>query len=378
MADKKGTMELTRSQREIQKAAADFAKGEFDKALALDWDDQGVFPEVIWKKAAELGFIGLHWPEKYDGGGLGMLETALVAEAFCRRDSTLGCALALAGSGAEGLLHFGSETLREKYLPSLANAERSAAMAYGEPEVGAALSAVQTTAMSEDGGWCINGRKTYVLNGRSAGMFIVLARTTGERLSMFLVARDLPGVDVQDDGRKLGLNMTGTSTVRFTDVRIPADHLIGPEGSAPAQLDRFATATGISIAAQALGIAAGALDRSLAYIKARKAFSRKLAVFEITRHKIAEMVAAVETARLMVYQAAVKPDTVTAALARLTATRAAVAVADEAIQLFGGYGYMKESEVERFYRDAKTLSLLLGGQSALKRTIADSTIGPLK
>lgn len=371
-------MELSRSQKEIRKAAGDFAKGEFDKNLALDWESRGEFPEAICKKAAELGFIGLHWPEKFAGGGLGMLDTALVAEAFCRRDSTLGCALSLAGCGADCLQHFGSDALKEKYLPLVADGATCSAIAYRETQVDAALTITRTTAAKEDGIWWINGHKTFVLNGPVAGFFIVLARTTADQLSMFLVDRDREGVVVQGSGRKLGLNMTGAAELHLIDVRVPADHIVGREGSGPDQLARFMEDAGILIAAMAAGIAAGALDRALTYVKAREAFNRTLAVFEITRHKIAEMTAKVHIARLMAYQAAAQPDPVAAAVAKMTATRAAVEVADEAIQLFGGYGYMKESEVERFYRDAKTLELMLGGIPALKRKIADGVLGPAK
>lgn len=368
-------MELTRSQKEIQKAAREFARGEFDRSLALDLEKRGAFPETIRRKAADLGFIGLHWPEKYDGGGLGLLETALVAEVFCRQDSTLGAALTLAGLGAECLLRFGSEALKAQWLPPVAGGRAWAAMASGEPGVGADLAAIQTTVAREGDHYRIDGRKHHVLAGAGAGFYIVLARTAAGGSSMILVEQDREGITIHGSGKKLGLNMTGSAELQLDGVRVPADHLVGAQGQGLAQWERFLADARIVMAAQAAGIAAGALDRALAYVKTREAFNRKLAAFEITRHKIAEMTVQAETAHMLTCQAARQGEAVLAAIAKMVATRAAVAVADEAIQLFGGYGYMKEYEVERFYRDAKTLALMLGGVPALKRKIADEAIG---
>jgi alkylation response protein AidB-like acyl-CoA dehydrogenase len=197
------------------------------------------------------------------------------------------------------------------------------------------------------------------------------------------VEGDREGIAVRAAGRKLGANMVATADLTFTDVIIPAANLLGQEGRGLAQAEAFFEEAGILIAAQCVGTAAGAFDRALAYVKEREQFNRKLAVFEITRQKIAEMAMKVAQARLMTYEAARRCDAGQGlenfgTMARITAARAAVEVADEAIQLFGGYGYMKESEVERFYRDAKVADLTLGGTIHLKNKIAAGVIGKLK
>lgn len=375
-------VELNRSQREIQKAARDFAKGEFDKELALELEDKGEFPEKIWKKAGDLGFLCTHFPEDLGGGGLGMLESVLVAEAFCRQDGSIGSALTLSGFAAECVLRFGDDALKEQFLPGVAEGRTVSAGAFGEPGLVADWSALATEARPDGDHWIISGRKSHVINGGRAGWYVVLCRTAPEATGMILVEADRPGIDIQPCGRQLGANLTPTAHLHFTGVRVPADHLVGAAGQGLAQMAQWLNDAHILAAAQAIGIAAGAFDRALAYVKEREAFGRKLAAFEITRHKIADMAAALETARAMVYHTAGQWDAgqggILPAAAKLTACRAAVAVADEAVQLFGGYGYMKEQEVERFLREAKALALLLGGEAALKRKMADDLIGRLK
>jgi alkylation response protein AidB-like acyl-CoA dehydrogenase len=374
-------VELNRSQREIQKAARDFARGEFDKELAMALEDTGDFPEKVWKKAGDLGFLCTHFPESVGGGGLGLFESVLVAEAFCRQDASIGSALTLSGFAAEGLLRFGDDALKERFLPAVAEGRSASAGAFGEPGLAAQWSALRTEARLDGGQWVINGRKSNVINGGRAGFYIVLCRTEPEGASMILVEDDREGLDVRACGRRLGTNLTPMADLRFTDVRVPGTHLVGKAGQGLAQLEQCLNDARILAAAQAVGVAAGAFDRTLAYVKEREAFGRKLAVFEITRHKIAEMAAATEAARVMVYQAARQWGAghggILPATAKLAACRAALAVTDEAVQLFGGYGYMKEQEVERFFREAKAIALLLGGETALKRKISDDLIGRL-
>ncbi|WP_054032803.1 acyl-CoA dehydrogenase family protein [Desulfatitalea tepidiphila] len=371
--------DLDRSQQEILKAARDFAKGEFDRDQALELERDGIFPAKIWAKAGELGFIGLHLPETYGGGGLGFFEAALVTEAFCRQESTTGCALLLAGFGAECLWRSGGEALKARYLPAVAQARLRTAAAFSEPGVGSGFSSLQTTARREGDAWIINGLKAHVLNAAHADLFIVLCRTDDDQRSMIAVERNSAGLTLEDQGRRLGANMTGSAQVRFSDVRAPVDHIVGRSGQGAALLTHFNDDAAVLLSAAATGIAAGALDRAQAYVKERAAFGRKIGAFEIIRHNIADMAAQVESARAIVRQAARRHDAgksgTLAAVAKLVADRAAVAVADQAVQLYGGYGYMRESEVERFYRDAKALQLMLGGPGAMKNKIAEATIG---
>ncbi len=372
-------VDLSRSQREIQKAARAFAKGEFDKDQAQEMDRAGTFPEKIRLKAAELGFCGIHFPEQYGGGGLGLLESVLVAESFCRQDATIGCALTLSGLGAECLLYFGSEELKRRFLPTVAEGRAGAGTAFGESGSRAEPGALQATARPEGDGWWLEGAKDHVLNCGQAAFYIVGCRTGPDKLSLFVVENGQPGLSVQPDGRKLGLNPIHSGKLLSNGLMISAANLVGREGQGLAQMERFLETAHVLTAAQAVGIAGAAFDRALAYVKERQAFGRKLAQFEITRDKIADMAIRVETARQLAYQAAHVLDGGArqpglAAMANLVSTQAAVAVADEAIQLFGGYGYMQESEVERFYRDAKTLQLLLGAASKLKKQIAATVL----
>ncbi len=372
-------VDLDRSQQEIQKAARDFAKGEFDRDVALEMESGGIFPDGIWVKAGDLGFLGLHFPDKYGGGGLGFLEAAIVAEAFCRQDATIGCALLLAGLGAECLLDCQDDALKQRYLCAVAEGRLRCAVALSEPGVGPAYASIQAAARLDGGHWVLNGTKTHVINGTGAGVFVVLCRTGTEQISMIAVERECDGITLQDQGRRLGANMTGSAEMRLVDVRVPVENLLGKAGTGLQHLERFLADASILLAAAATGMAAGAFDRALSYIKEREAFGRKIGAFEITRHKIAEMAAKVETARAITYRAARQHDAGKAgavpAMAKMVATRAAVSVADEAIQIYGGYGYMKESEVERFYRDAKTIELMLGGPGEAKKKIADGVIG---
>ncbi len=380
--------ELTRSQKEIQKAARDFAKGEFDKDQAIEFEKENRFPEKIWRTAAELGFIGIHFPEDMSGGGMGLVENCLLAEEFCRKDSTTGLALTLAASGAECLTGFGSTDLMEKYIPRVAEGEILTAGAFVDTGAGPVMPVVDTRAVEDGADFILNGEKGYVLNGDAAGVYIVLARTEPDAkpeksLSLLLVDAAENGITVENLGKTLGSGMNALATVRFTDVRVPGANLIGKRGKGLAHYEHYLNARRITVSAQALGIALGALDRALAYVKQREQFGRKIAKFEVTRHKLADMAMKTELARLITYRAAAaydggSKDSALPAMARVSTGRIAFEVADEAIQLFGGYGYMTEQEVERFYRDAKALELGGSGGFHRKNVIAASVIGRLK
>lgn len=381
--------ELTKSQKEIQKAAREFAKGEFDKALALELDSKHEFPEKIWKKAADLGFIGIHFPEEYSGQGLGVLENILIAEEFCSRDSSIGSAIILANFASECVLRFASDELKEKFLPPVVEGKMLSAGAFTEPDHGSDITFMDTTAEKDGDEWVINGAKIFITNGELAGYFCVLCQTdpdctpTYRGISMILVEADRNGVAATDVGKKMGIHMMSTSEITFKDVRVPLSNLIGKEGKGFYQVLEFFDESRILVAAQALGTAQGAFDRALAYVKQREQFGKKIAQFQVTQHKLADMATKIELARLITYKAAWnfdqgRIDPKLTSMAKMYAARTAVEVADEAIQLLGGYGYMAEYEVERFYRDAKITEIYEGTKEIQKNTIASALVGKLK
>jgi alkylation response protein AidB-like acyl-CoA dehydrogenase len=381
--------ELNRTQKEIQKAVRDFTKGEFDKELALELDRKHEFPKKIWQKAGDLGLIGVHYPEEYSGQGLGSLEDIIVIEELCRGDSTIGSAVALASFGSELVLHYGSEELKQKYLPLVAEGKMLSGGAFTEPDHGSDITAMNTTAVKDGDEWVVNGVKTFITNGGLAGFYSVLCQTDPDAtpayrgLSVIFVEDDREGLTTMDVGEKMGISMMATAEVSFKDVRVPAGNLIGEEGKGFYHVLHFFDESRIQIAAQALGTAQGAYDRALSYVKQREQFGKKIAQFQVTQHKLADMATKIELARLITYKAAWnfdqgRIDPKLTSMAKMYAAKTAVEVADEAIQLLGGYGYMKEYEVERFYRDAKITEIYEGTKEIQKNTIASAIIGKLK
>lgn len=378
--------ELTDEQRDIQRAAREFAQGEFDRELALELERDHAFPKSIWKKACELGFIGLHFPEAYGGQGLGIMENTLVVEEFCRQDSGIGVALSLVDFSSEVILRFGNEAQKQKYLPPVAKGEAISAGAYTEPDHGSDITKLSTTAVKTENDFVINGTKTFITNGTLADHFVVLCQTNPEAdppyrgMCTILVERETPGFEATELGDKMGIRMTSTAELSFSDVHIPLENLLGQENRGFYQVLEFFDESRIEIAAQALGIAQGAFERALAYAKERRQFGQRIVDFQVTQHKLADMCTKLETARLLTYKAAWnfdcgRIDPLLTSMAKMHAGRVGVEVADEAIQIFGGYGYITEYEVERFYRDAKIMEIYEGTREIQKNTIASSLIG---
>jgi alkylation response protein AidB-like acyl-CoA dehydrogenase len=382
--------ELSRQQQDIQKAVREFVRGEFKKEVIEELLEKHEYPERIWTKAAELGFIGIHFPEKYSGMGLGCLENIIVAEELARGDSTVGTCLLIADFASEIILHFGSEEQKATWLPKVAEGRCLSCGAFTEPDHGSDITSVNTTAVKDGDEWVINGTKIFITNaGPLAGFYCVLCQTdpgaqpSYRGLSLILVEADNPGVSYQDVGKKMGITLTHTAEVLFKDVRVPLSNLIGKENKGFYQLLEFFDESRILVAAQALGTAQGAFDRALAYVKQREQFGKKIAQFQANQHKLADMATKIELARLITYKAAwnfdqKRIDPKLTSMAKMYAARTAVEVADEAIQLLGGYGYMAEYEVERFYRDAKITEIYEGTKEIQKNTIAGSLLGKIK
>jgi alkylation response protein AidB-like acyl-CoA dehydrogenase len=382
--------ELNKEQLDIQKAVRDFVKGEFKKDVIEDLLEKHEYPVNIWKKAAELGFIGIHFPEDYSGMGLGCLENILVAEELCRGDSSVGTCLILADFASEIILRSGSDEQKATWLPKIAEGEILSCGAFTEPDHGSDITSVDTTAIKDDDEWIINGSKIFITNGGPlAGCYNVLCQTDPDAkpsyrgLSVILVEADRPGVSATDVGHKMGMSLSYTAEVNFKDVRVPLNNLVGKENRGFYHVLEFFDESRVLVAAQALGTAQGAFDRALTYVKQREQFGKKIAQFQITQHKLADMATKIETARLLTYKAAWnfdqgRTDPKLTSMAKMYAARTAVEVCDEAIQLLGGYGYMQEYEVERFYRDAKITEIWEGTKEIQKNTIASALIGKMK
>ena len=379
--------ELTKAQKDIQKAAREFAKGEFDKELAMELEEKHEFPRKIWEKACELGFIGLHFPEEYSGQAYGVTENVLVVEEFCRQDSGIGTALMLSDFASENVLRFGTDEQKERYLTPVAEGKAISAGAITEPDHGSDITSMATTAVKEGDEWVINGVKTFITNAGIADYYIVICQTDVEAghkgQSMIMVDKDTPGLETADVGQKMGIRMCPTGEVSLKNVRVPVGNLLGKEGKGFYQILEFFDESRIETAAQGLGIAQGAFDRAVAYTKSREQFGRKIATFQVNQHKIADMATKIELARLITYKAAWnfdqgRIDPKLTSMAKFYAARISCEVADEAIQLLGGYGYMTDFEVERFYRDARITEIYEGTKEIQKNTIAGAVIGKLK
>ena len=379
---------LNKEQEAIQKAAREFAKGEFDKEIALEHERTHTFPRSIWKKACELGFVGIHFPEKYGGQDYGVLENALVVEEFCRQDSSLGIAVTLADFASEIIMRHGTEEQKEKYLLPITQGEALSSGGFTEPDHGSDITLMNTGAVKDANNYVINGVKTFITNGTIGNFVIVLCQTDPDAKpsyrgqSTIIVDRDTPGYTQSDVGEKMGIKMTSTAELSFNNVKVPLSNLVGTEGRGFYQVLEFFDESRVEIAAQALGIAQGAFDRALAYVKERSQFGKKIGQFQVTQHKLADMITKIETARLVVYKAGWNfdqgiIDPKLTSIAKMYAGRVAVEVADEAIQLHGGYGYMLEYEVERFYRDAKIMEIYEGTKEIQKNTIASGLLGKM-
>jgi alkylation response protein AidB-like acyl-CoA dehydrogenase len=381
--------ELTDEQKEIKRAAYEFAKGEFDKDLAMELEKNHSYPFQIHKKACQLGFIAMHYPEAYGGQGYGILENGLVVEEFCRQDSGIGVALSICNFCSEIILRSGSEEQKKKYLIPLAKGEAISAGAFTEPDHGSDITQMYTTATQDDGGFLINGTKTFISNGTTAQFAVVLCQTdpsvkpSYRGQSTILVELKREGIDITDVGEKMGMHMCPTNELSFNNVRVPKENLIGQLNRGFHQVVEFFDETRVLVASQALGMAQGAFDRALDYAKKRVQFGQRLVDFQVTQHKLADMATKIETARLLTYKAGwsfdqKRIDPKLTSMAKMYAARVAVEITDEAIQIHGGYGYITEYEVERFYRDARITEIYEGTREIQKNTIASYLIGKSK
>ena len=382
--------ELNKEQKDIQKAAREFAEAEFTKDLALEIERTHVFPWNVFKKASQLGFVGIDIPEEYGGQGYHLLERALVTEEFCRCGAGMGLHSSHPGLGVEIILWSGNENQKKTYLPPLCRGEALLSAAFTEPDRGSDLisSPLSTTAVKKSGRYIINGTKTFITLANIAKFIIVLCQTDPEAKpphkghSTILVETASGGIEVTEF-EKMGWHAAPTTEVSFKDVEVPLHNLIGKEGQGFYQSIRFLDRFRVMIGAAGVGMAEGAFERALRYARTREAFGHKIGEFQAISHKLAEMATKIEASRLLVYKAATQLDTKgeldpkLSSMAKWYPARVATESCDEAIEILGGYGYMLEGEVERFYRDARVLEIVEGTREIHKNTIAKILLGKL-
>jgi alkylation response protein AidB-like acyl-CoA dehydrogenase len=369
----------TEIQKDVRKAAREFAEGEFPK-VAQECDRNEQMDMGLLQKARDLGFVGIWIDEKYGGMGLGFLETAMVMEEFWRVDPGLGSQIMCIAFGTEIIYLFGTEAQRERYLNSICQGGKMSAVAATEPDAGSDVLAVSTKAVKHDGGYLINGSKMFISNGDLADYFVTLCLTNPDaptktgRHSVIVIDGDRPGIERSKIRGKLGIRAHDTAEITFKDVWVPAENLIGEEGKGFENFMAFFNRSRTYVAAQGVGIAQGALEMALRHTRKRKVFGKPLASNELVQVNLAEMATLIEAARNLVYKAAWKldqgvVDPALVSMAKWYAAEIGVKVVDEALQLHGGYGYIDEYDISRFYRDAKIVEIYEGVKAVEKLVI---------
>jgi short-chain 2-methylacyl-CoA dehydrogenase len=369
--------ELTADQRAIQTLTRELAEAEI-APNAADWDREHRFPDELIPKLAELGLLAVCVPEEYGGAGADSLAYAIAVEELTRVDSSVAITMCAHTSlGTQPVYLFGSEEQKRDWLPELTAGRKLGAFGLTEPEAGSDAGNVRTRARLEDGEWVINGAKQFITNAGTdiSGMVVITARTGDDEISNLLVPNGTPGYEQGEPYRKMGWNASDTRPLTFTDCRVPEDHLVGPRGAGFKQFLRVLDIGRIGVAAMGVGLAQGALDQALAYAKERRAFGKPISKYQAIQGKLADMATEIEAARLLTYKAARLKDagrnfTLTAAQAKLKTGRLAVRCAEEAVQIHGGYGYIEEYPVCRFYRDAKILTIGEGTDEVQQMVIA--------
>jgi alkylation response protein AidB-like acyl-CoA dehydrogenase len=375
-------MEFTFSeeQQQLRRSVREFAEGEIAPHV-MEWDEASHFPAEILPKLGEMGLLGVIFPEQYGGAGLGYIEYALAIEELSRVDGSVGLTVAAHNSLCSNHIYkFGSEAQKKKYLAPLAQGKMVGAWSLTEPEAGSDAGGTRTTAVRQGTDWVLNGAKTFTTNGHYAGVCVAMAVTDKAReshgISAFLVEKGTPGFKPGKKENKLGMRASDTSEVIFSDCRVPAENLLGEEGKGFINSLQILDGGRISIAALALGMAQGALDAALKYAKQRKQFGKAISEFQAIQFKLADMATQVEAARLLVYQAAWLADqksvrfTAESSMAKLFASEVAVRVANECVQIHGGYGFIKDYPAEKFYRDVKLCTIGEGTSEIQKLVIA--------
>jgi short/branched chain acyl-CoA dehydrogenase len=375
--------DLTDEQQDIRRLVRDFADAEV-RPVAEELDREKRFPYEIVAKLGGLGLMGIPYPEEYGGGGADNLSYAIAIEELGRVDSSVAITVAAHTSlGTWPLYAFGSDEQKAEWMPRLCSGEQLGAFGLTEPEAGSDAGNVRTRAEldgdteSGTGDWVINGAKQFITNSGTdiSGFVTITARTGADEVSNLLVPNGTPGYEVGEPYRKMGWNASDTRPLSFEDCRVPEENLVGQRGQGFKQFLQTLDGGRIGVSALGVGLAQGALDEALAYAKERVAFGKPISKYQAIQMKLADLSTEIEAARLLTYKAAIEKDlgrnfSLTAAQAKLKTGRLAVRATEEAVQIHGGYGYIEEYPVCRFYRDAKILTIGEGTDEVQQMVIA--------
>jgi alkylation response protein AidB-like acyl-CoA dehydrogenase len=371
--------QYTPEQVQLRKAVRQFAEAEIAPHV-MEWDEAQTFPLEVVRKLGELGYLGSIFPEELGGAGLGYIEYAIIIEELSRVDGSVGIIVAAHTSLCSNHIYkMGTDEQRQKYIPKLASGEWIGCWSLTEPEAGSDAAGTRTTAVADenDGSWVINGSKTFCTNAHYAGVCVAMAVTdraaAQHGISAFIVENGTPGFRCGKKENKLGLRASATGEVIFENCRLPQGQLLGKKNDGFVDSLKVLDGGRVSIAALSIGMAQGAYDAALRYSKLRKQFGRPISEFQAIQHKLVDMAVDLDAARLLNYRAAWMLDngkrvTRESAMAKLFASEAAVRIANEAVQIHGGYGFIKDYPVEKFYRDVK-LCTIGEGTSEIQRLV---------
>ena len=369
--------EFSSEQKQLRKQVREFAEAEIAPHV-LDWDENQIFPLEVIKKCGELGYLGVIFPEDLGGAGLGYIDYSIIIEELARVDPSVGLIVAAHNSLCTNhIFTAANDEQRQRYIPKLATGEWIGCWSLTEPEAGSDAAGTRSTAVKKGDEWVLNGGKTFTTNAHYAdvcvAMFVTDRAASQHGISAFIIEKDTPGFRVGKKENKLGMRASATGEVLFQDCRVPACQLLGKLNEGFVDSLRILDGGRISIAALSVGIAQGAYDAALRYSKQRKQFGRPISEFQAIQHKLADMATNIDAARLLTYRAGYLKDggqrvTLESAMAKLFASEMAVRACDDALQIHGGYGFIKDYPVEKFYRDVK-LCTIGEGTSEIQRLV---------
>ncbi|MGQ9676733.1 MAG: acyl-CoA dehydrogenase family protein [Chloroflexota bacterium] len=374
---------LSEEQEALRSMARDFAEGEI-APHAAEWEEMATFPRSVFAKMGDLGLAGMSCPEEYSGSPLSRLSTALVLEEIARADAALATTLAVHVMVAGLIVRYGDEAQHRKWLPDLATGRHLGAFALTEPNAGSDATAIRTRAVRQGDVYVLDGTKTFVTSGGQAEVYAVMAKTDptkrAEGMSCFIIGPDAPGFKIGKIEKKMGFNCSPTAEVILDNCQVPVESRLGPEGIGFKVAMTALDGGRVNIGATSVGVAQAAFEVAAGYAKERLAFGQPIGQFQAIQFMLADMATHIDAARLLVYRAADAfdrglPATVQAAMAKVFATDMAMRVTTDAVQVLGGYGYVKEYNVERYMRNAKVMQIFEGTNQIQRIVIGRSIVG---